>query len=102
MSCDEIRELLSAYIDGELDAARSLEVERHLEGCAACEAVSARLRDLGEAVRTHAPYYRAPASLRSRLRASVGVPAKEKAPARAWGRWAMAASLVIAVALGYT
>ncbi len=36
MSCQRITGMLSAYQDGELDAGRRLEVERHLQDCAVC------------------------------------------------------------------
>lgn len=36
MNCEQIRERLSAYYDGELDEAVRLEVIAHLEGCPAC------------------------------------------------------------------
>ena len=39
LNCDDARALVHAYVDGELDLARSLEFERHLEGCADCRAV---------------------------------------------------------------
>jgi predicted anti-sigma-YlaC factor YlaD len=34
--CSEIRELLAAHADGELDRTTAARVERHLEGCAEC------------------------------------------------------------------
>jgi anti-sigma factor RsiW len=37
---------LSAYIDGELDAARRAEVETHLDGCSSCAGIAADLRGL--------------------------------------------------------
>ena len=36
MTCDDSSSFLHAYLDGELDAPRSAEFERHLEGCASC------------------------------------------------------------------
>lgn len=35
-SCDEIMEVLQAYLDGEVDAATAREVAGHLEECTAC------------------------------------------------------------------
>jgi anti-sigma factor RsiW len=37
MNCDEVRRMLDAYLDGELDLTRQLEVETHLPGCATCK-----------------------------------------------------------------
>jgi anti-sigma factor RsiW len=42
--CQEILEELSAYLDGDLSAARCRALERHLSECPGCDAVSARLR----------------------------------------------------------
>ncbi len=36
MTCGEVRELLFAFLDNELDAALSIEVQRHLEHCPEC------------------------------------------------------------------
>ena len=36
MSCDYTRTALHGYLDGELDASRSAEFERHLEDCRDC------------------------------------------------------------------
>lgn len=36
MTCTEVKELLSAYFDGELSAERHLQVRRHVEGCPEC------------------------------------------------------------------
>jgi anti-sigma factor RsiW len=57
-------ERLHAYIDGELDAAAALELEREMAQNPALRASVERLRELSSAVRTHAEYHRAPARLR--------------------------------------
>ena len=36
MTCTETKNLLNAYVDGELDSAGSLSVESHLQQCASC------------------------------------------------------------------
>jgi anti-sigma factor RsiW len=36
--CIEFVQVVSAYVDGELDAAESARIARHLEGCAGCRA----------------------------------------------------------------
>ena len=43
-------ERLSAYYDGELDAARREQVEAHLNGCAECRRALADLKSLSEAL----------------------------------------------------
>jgi anti-sigma factor RsiW len=54
-------ERLHAYIDGELDAAAALELEREMAQNPALRAAAERLRELSAAVRTQADYHRAPA-----------------------------------------
>ena len=68
MSCQEARELLHGYLDGELDLAASLEFERHLRGCSACQRAYANQKTLRSAIRSQAPYFKAPASLKRHLR----------------------------------
>jgi len=36
MNCRELREYLFAFLDNELDAASSIEVQEHLEHCPLC------------------------------------------------------------------
>jgi anti-sigma factor RsiW len=51
MSCSEIRPLLSARLDGELDAARAEPVSAHLASCPACRAYLADLAELSDRLR---------------------------------------------------
>ncbi|HET7364590.1 MAG TPA: anti-sigma factor [Burkholderiales bacterium] len=55
---------LHAYLDGELDAASALELEREMAQNPALRASVERLRELSAAVRTQADYHRAPARLK--------------------------------------
>ena len=43
-SCEEMRELLSEYVEGELRGLRRLRVRLHLVGCDACTAAVRSLR----------------------------------------------------------
>ena len=52
---------LSAYLDGELDAPASVEVEREMAQNPALRASFERMRELSAAVRTKAEYYPSPA-----------------------------------------
>jgi anti-sigma factor RsiW len=91
MNCRETDPLLSAFLDGELDLMRALEVEAHIGECANCAARLKSARQLADAV-SQAPYYRAPSSLRMRV---------ERPAASLWQRpapWlALAASIVVAI-----
>ena len=63
--------LLHAALDGELDAAGAIEMERMLAADPELAAEYARLTALRKAVRAHAPRAEAPASLRARVLASI-------------------------------
>jgi anti-sigma factor RsiW len=66
LECREIERLLDGYLDGELDLARSLDFETHVESCAACAAALERGRALKGAI-ARAPYFRAPETLRRKI-----------------------------------
>ena len=68
MNCAEIRKLLHAYADGELDLVRSLEVEQHLKSCASCAAGKNSLQSLRSALQNNDLAYPAPNSLRNKVR----------------------------------
>jgi anti-sigma factor RsiW len=71
VTCEEFRDLLSPYADGELDLVRGVEIERHLQDCPACAAGLERARSLGTMLADPALYHQAPAGLRQRVRASL-------------------------------
>src|SRR5882762_9435616 len=99
MTSEEAHKLLHAYVDGELDAAKTLELEAHLAENPAARAACERLREMSAAIRDRAEYHPAPPSLAARLRASVPA-APEKAPRRAaWPGWLRPAAAFAAVAL---
>ena len=67
MNREEARVLLQAYVDGELDPGRSVELEAHLAIDPASRAACERLRSLSAAIREKADYHAAPSSLGARL-----------------------------------
>ena len=99
MTREEAARLLHAYVDGELDAAKSLELEAHLAGNPAARAACERLREMSAAIRDRADYHAAPSALAARLRVS-GPAVPEDAPRRAALRaWLKPAALFAAIAL---
>ncbi len=44
MMCDKLQNLLSPYLDGELDPAARAEVEAHLAACPECAGLAARMK----------------------------------------------------------
>src|SRR5438876_879505 len=47
MSCEEVRESVDAYVDGELDLVHAMEFERHLEHCAECNVLPTSFNNCG-------------------------------------------------------
>ncbi|WP_454763034.1 anti-sigma factor family protein [Cupriavidus campinensis] len=121
MDCNDARNLLQACADGEVGAADSVRLERHLEDCEPCVESLRNLQALRAAARHGAQYHRAPADLRARIVAALpgdaALPAaaddSAAAPApsmpEGWRRWftwppainaAMALVTAVAVGLG--
>ena len=80
MNCAESRLLLYAHADGELDAANSVELERHLKTCAACATEKKSLHSLKAALRQAPLRYDAPESLRREVQRIARAPEKKTRP----------------------
>jgi len=91
---ENIRELLHAYVDGELDLANARETQRHLESCVDCRGTERAIRELRGALTSDAPAYRAPAHLRKRVRAVLRQEARStQHPFSPWLMFASGAAL---------
>jgi anti-sigma factor RsiW len=102
MNHDEIRELLHAYADGELDLINAREIEQHLRTCEECRGAEEQIRALRRALTSDSPSYRAPAHLRRKIRAAMRSEAKEKTFSP-WLAFAVgAACAVIAIAIVFS
>jgi hypothetical protein len=84
MKCDELKVLLHALIDDELDAGHAQDVETHVAGCSACAAQLASYRAMHEFMGGGALKETAPAHLRSRVEASLTLPASRVASMRSF------------------
>ena len=62
MNCDEARQILDAYVDGELELARQLELETHLAGCPGCQQAAEQIAKFSSFVRMEMEVYKAPES----------------------------------------
>ena len=71
MNCQETRNLIHAYLDGELDLVKSLEIEDHLQGCPDCSQIYKDQQALRAALNTDALYFRSPAPLRKQILAAL-------------------------------
>jgi anti-sigma factor RsiW len=71
MDCTETRRLLHGYLDGELDLVRSLEIEEHLQTCAACAREYGSQQALHAALGAAALTYQPSAALERRIRTAI-------------------------------
>ena len=94
MNCEDAQAFLSAYVDGELDLVRSLEIEKHIETCPACALTVQNQQTLGAALRTGSLYHRPPQHLEERVRAALRSQTRTKRIN--WPILAVAASLLLA------
>ncbi|HKW57717.1 MAG TPA: anti-sigma factor [Candidatus Acidoferrum sp.] len=102
MSCESSATLLHAYVDGELDASRAAEFERHLEACRECTEALDAAEALRSTLRRTQLYESAPPSLRAKVRGDLKLPSvfRSSRPVPVW-RWAaVAAAIVLATTVG--
>ena len=102
MDCKEIQHLLHAYLDAELDAAHSLLVERHLQGCALCTRAYQSYQTLSAAIRESSFAYQAPPSLYKRV--LLALPTLEHIPRVSkpnFQPWLSAAAVLFVLLCGY-
>jgi len=71
MECREVKERLSAHLDGELDESTSRRVIHHLEGCDACREEFGAMRRIDRSMRA-LPILEAPPGFSRELAAGVG------------------------------
>ena len=102
MNCPEALTLTHPYSDGELDLVRSLDLEKHLAQCPSCSRAYEDLNGLKSALHSTDLYFKAPASLRRQVRASIAAESAkaDRAPFSWWtilklGVPAMGAALVL-------
>jgi anti-sigma factor RsiW len=105
VSCELTQSVLHGYIDGELDAARAADFERHLLSCPQCTSALESQETLRSSIERAGLYERAPVALRQKVEAQFRMPAPVAiAPVRARMRpthWlALAAALILAFFIG--
>ena len=98
MNCTDVRNLVHAYLDGELDLMRQMEIDDHLRQCQTCPPIYDSQRALQSALKDDGLYFSASPRLQRQVRASVRAAA---APARRrfWAFSAPSIGLATAAAL---
>jgi len=105
VSCDLTQNVLHGYLDGELDAARAADFERHLISCAECVTALEAQENLRSSLQRAALYERAPAALLQKVQAELGARTRSSVTpirnANPWRWLAIAATLLLAISLGW-
>jgi mycothiol system anti-sigma-R factor len=103
VNCDFNRTVLHGYLDGELDAARSAEFERHLEGCRECATALGAEESLRSSLQRSDLYENAPDSLQKKIRAELDAATASSVAIRitAWRWLAVAASILLVVSVSW-
>jgi anti-sigma factor RsiW len=102
VSCTEPRDLVHAYLDRELDLAKSLEMEQHFRECAICSEAYEEGRRLRTALNEREVYFSAPLDLHKRIRAVVRDEVRGSAHPRLlkWRAMAFAVPVALAAVIG--
>ncbi len=77
MNCTRLRQVLDAWIDGELDAETSAEIDGHLDGCPECRALKGERDALRSRLRAEMPYFESPRGLREEVLARLSLTAPQ-------------------------
>ena len=94
MECQEVRQLLSAWLDDELDTATAAALTAHVERCEACRREWRRLTALESALGSLV--VPVPSGLAEKVLAQIQPPRRRQW----WQSVALAACLVLGIALG--
>jgi anti-sigma factor RsiW len=68
MTCDEVKPLLNARVDDEIDLIQRAALDSHVKTCSSCAKDLEELESVRAAIRGEMPYYEAPADFRNRVR----------------------------------
>src|SRR5712692_1237932 len=105
MNCQEAQNLIDGYVDGELDLARNVEIDHHLQACALCSQGYKNHQALRNGLKAGSLYFRPPAELQRRIQSSLRKAAKVEAAPRVLPKWwlsiaaPMAAAAMVVLAL---
>jgi anti-sigma factor RsiW len=94
VTCEQAQELIHAYIDGELDLLRNMEIEGHLGECEACRSEHQQHSNVRALLQGGAQYFQAPELLKKRVEKQI------KPAPRLSRRWVATAAAVILTVCG--
>lgn len=98
MTCEQVQELIHAYIDGELDLVNNLAIEGHLGECEVCQSEYRGHLNLVALVQGGAQYFAAPDILKKRIEKQIDKNVAKPFYSRRW--LAIAAALILALSGG--
>jgi anti-sigma factor RsiW len=81
VNCDDARVLMHGHLDGELDLAADLEIQRHIEQCPRCTSEYAAMRAMRTRLKDEAFRFEAPAALKEKIRRAIPVSPPPRADA---------------------
>ncbi len=96
MTCDLTQTTLHGYHDGELDAVRAAEFERHLEHCLECRTSLEDVQALGSRLHQNDLYERSSTELRQRLKKDLGLGQRESVARLGSLRWLLVPAFAVA------
>jgi anti-sigma factor RsiW len=103
VSCESARSTVHGYFDGELDAVRAAEFERHLESCAECQASLEQMKSLRARLRQPDLYKRASPRLGEQVRRQLAPVAPVKlVPVKSGRRFWTPVFVTLVVATGFS
>jgi anti-sigma factor (TIGR02949 family) len=107
VSCELTQSVLHGYVDGELDAARAADFERHLLSCPECVAALEAQEALRASIQRAGLYERAPGTLRQKVETQLGTPRRTpvaidtSSRPSSWRWLALAAGFLLAATLAW-
>jgi len=99
MNCQQAKPLIDAYADGELDAARILELEKHIVDCPACALAWRNAQILKKSLKQDSLFFTAPTELRRTIKAELRSQVETKPRWSSWNwNWLTTATTSVATA----
>jgi anti-sigma factor RsiW len=71
MNCEVTMRWLDAYLEGELELTRRLDLEAHLAACFKCKTTAEEAANFESWLRVNMPVYKTPPELKARIQASL-------------------------------